>query len=172
MNPGGVWNILLTPTGKIEKVLASNLAEWGAVAWESIQKEIAGYYVQKCHIWWHRGWYCVEKCGHWCVRVRKWTSTPLSPGVSLSHTHIYTLSALGIKYLPWLGRDLSSFLFFLSLGAVVTGKAAQESILRITKPQQVFSHFCLLFASNQIRSFIFAIDYILITPIIHEHVVI
>ena len=34
----------------MEKVPASNLEEWGAVAWESIQKEIVGCYFQKCHI--------------------------------------------------------------------------------------------------------------------------
>lgn len=52
----------------------------------------------------------------------------------------------------------------------MTGEAAQEFMLGILKTQQVLSHVRLFFASNQIKSFIFVFDYILIAQIIHEHV--
>ena len=67
------------------------------------------------------------KPGCWCHRVRKWPSAPLC-------LHPHTLIPyLWTRCLPWLGRDSSSFLFFLPQEAFVTGKAAQETSLSITK---------------------------------------
>lgn len=91
--------------------------------------------------WWHRGWHHVEKPGHWCLRVRKGTSTPLS--VSLSRT--YSFSVLGIQYLPWLGRNLSSLLFLLPAPHLPSlcdseSRESRESMLSIAKTQQVLSY--------------------------------
>lgn len=52
----------------------------------------------------------------------------------------------------------------------MTGNAAQEATLSITKTWQVLSHICPLFASNQNKSVMFTFDYILIAQIVHTHV--
>lgn len=97
----------MTPSGKIEKVLASNLAEWGSVAWESIQKDIGGCCVERCHI-----------------------------------IHSPDGTEDGIK---WKNVDV-------------------DDLESESEPLPLF------FASNEIKPFIFAFDYLLITLIIHEHI--
>ena len=162
----GVWSVLLMPSGKIKKEPAWNLVEWGSLVY--LEKASGVLCLEMPHhscSCWHGGELCVEKPRGWCHRVRKCPSAPLC----LPHT--YTLIPyLWTSCLLWWGRDSCSFLFFLPQEAFVTGNAAQEATLSITKTWQVLSHICPLFASNQNKSVMFTFDYILIAQIVHTHV--
>ena len=146
----------MMPSGKIKKEPALNLVEWGPLVYPGKAKGVLCLEMphHSCSCW-HGGELSVEKPGCWCHRVRKWPWAPLC----LPHTHTL-IPCLWTGCLPWLGRDSSSFLFFLPQEAFVTGKAAQEATLSITKAWQVLSHICPLFAPSQNKSAMFTFDYI------------
>ena len=124
----GVWSDLLMPSEKIKKEPAPNHVEWGPLVYPEKTNGVLCLEMphHSCSCW-HGGELRVENLD---ADVTELESGHQHLSVSTPHTLI---PYLWTRCLPWLGRDLSSFLFFLPQEAFVTGKAAQETSLSITK---------------------------------------